>query len=206
MTNCWVMVDPPSASAPLRMLWTVARATPIGSTPRCSKKRASSAARTARQTRSGRSVDRDPDAIGALAAQRLGEQLRLEPSVGVAADRPRRSLAVAQAEDLPGAGVEIEPEQLGGAVLAAGVRRAPVDPDHLVAVEELARLVGPLVHAPIAQPFEPLDQREVARDGAGLDREGLRVDPRLVAPQLVLERGGVGRERKKGSEKARRCR
>ena len=76
--------------------------------------------------------------------------------------------------------------------------RAPVDPDHLVAVEELARLVGPLVHPAIAQPFEPLDQREVARHRAGLDREGLRVDPRLVAPQLVLERGGVGCERKEG--------
>ena len=36
----------------------------------------------------GQVLDRDPDAIGALAAQRLGEQLRLEPGVGVAADRP----------------------------------------------------------------------------------------------------------------------
>ena len=43
-TYCMVMVEAPCATPPERLLATKARATPLGSTPLCSKKRASSLA------------------------------------------------------------------------------------------------------------------------------------------------------------------
>ncbi len=95
----------------------------------------------------GQVLDADQHAVGALAAQRLGEQLRLDPGVG---RRLRIGRVVPSASrrprTLPVRGVELEAEQLGGAVLPARVRRSPVDPDHLVA-DRRTRPPGPAARA-----------------------------------------------------------
>src|SRR5499433_3838585 len=47
LASCWVMVLPPSTMRPRRKFWYTARAIPMGSTPKCEEKRASSVAITA---------------------------------------------------------------------------------------------------------------------------------------------------------------